>query len=133
MKVCNGQFCHSWAELPWLSAGLEAIHKDQQRHAELQLRFGAFLLTHHAYSHEWVRLGDIKVTFCDLKFTSLNTGVHKYMCLGLACLWTYQKFQFHSKDLPNARVKRLKFKWVMLRRARFLSRNMTGAPPWKGK
>ena len=57
-----------------MSAGLEAIHKDQQRNAELQLRFGAFLLMHHAYNHEWVRLEDIKVTFCDLKFTSLNTG-----------------------------------------------------------
>lgn len=34
---------------------------------------------------------------------------HKHMYLGLACLWTYQKVQFHNKDLPNARVKRPEF------------------------
>lgn len=49
-------------------------HEDQERNAELQLRFGAFLLMYLTCNHEWVRPGDVKVTFCDLKFTSLNTG-----------------------------------------------------------
>ena len=66
----------------------------------------------HTCNYEWVRPGDIKVTFCDLKFTSLNTGTQAHIP------WISIKSKLKMGDVENGK---------------FLSRSMTSTTPWKRK